>query len=588
MTPAARAQLAPSLPAAKGRRRPSSVGSRQVYARSHLPDDCLFQGLSRNSAEGRAGRLRYTAGPPVATPLALPTALPKRRAAVLLAAAIAALLALGARWSLAVSPDGRQLRPRPDALEYVAAAQSIAQNGTYFLQIGDVQVRPRYPPGWPLILAGALRLGVPPEALWRVSGLFAAAQSALVALAAGLLCARMAGERDRWARLAPAAAALLAGAAWALAPAAVEVGRTAVSDQPAVFLASLSLLATGAWIAGSRSRAWPLALLGGLAFGAACGVRPIQAFAIAPGIAALLVYGWRRRVTASTALAWGLGAAVFPLIVIALLSRSGIPIANWSDYRLWVPQRFAGATPTFSLAHAVHGNEELTPGIAGARASHLEIGLRVLTGLPGLQEHHYLGRVWPLLGWFCLFVLLGRFARGHPGVATAAWTVGLVTLAHLVIFSSYFYPAGRFYLLVLVAPIVALAAAIGWLLSAPRWRIVAVAAMLFWPALAAAQFQDFRSGPRTNWPDEPTRTAFRRWVRWSDQTRSQRVIPFDPVHGQALGLFRPAVVGRIRDWGLLPESQHVRRLRASGVLDYQSFRIDRKVTGYEPPAPPAE
>ncbi|MBV8199681.1 MAG: hypothetical protein JOZ15_03560, partial [Acidobacteria bacterium] len=110
-----------------------------------------------------------------------------RRMRVFVAAALVLLvapLALAARWRWAATSDGRQLRPRPDALEYAAAAQAIAAEGRYYLQVGPYRVRPRYPPGWPLMLAGAVRLGVPGDRLWKVTGVFGAGLACLLALAA--------------------------------------------------------------------------------------------------------------------------------------------------------------------------------------------------------------------------------------------------------------------------------------------------------------------------------------------------------------------------------------------------------------------
>src|ERR1700694_5879364 len=110
-----------------------------------------------------------------------------RRNRCLAAAAVVvrvAPLALAARWRWAETPDGRQLRPRPDALEYAAAAQAIATEGRYYLQVGLYRVRPRYPPGWPMVLAVAVRLGIAGDQLWRVAGVFGAGLASVLALLA--------------------------------------------------------------------------------------------------------------------------------------------------------------------------------------------------------------------------------------------------------------------------------------------------------------------------------------------------------------------------------------------------------------------
>jgi hypothetical protein len=261
---------------------------------------------------------------------------------------VVAGVALAARWGWAVVPDGRQLRPRPDALEYAAGAQAIAAEGRYLLQVGPYRVRPRYPPGWPLVLALAVRLGVPGEGLWRVSGLFGAGLAGLLALTAagavwrlrtardaegqrdagtrrdadigaigrppavegwrdpgtGLTSRLRAGTDHRAAAAGALAAGLLAGLGWALAPVAVAAGRVALGDEPAVFVAAVLVIATfyglgapGA-AGGHRATGWPARLAaaaGGLAFGLLAGMRPASALLFAPAVLILVLHGWRLR-----------------------------------------------------------------------------------------------------------------------------------------------------------------------------------------------------------------------------------------------------------------------------------------------------
>ena len=79
---------------------------------------------------------------------------------LLLLAVLVVPVALWARWHGSPEAQAPFFHPRPDALEYAASAQSIAQTGRFFLQVGPYRVRPRFPPGWPLLLAPAVRLGV--------------------------------------------------------------------------------------------------------------------------------------------------------------------------------------------------------------------------------------------------------------------------------------------------------------------------------------------------------------------------------------------------------------------------------------------
>src|SRR5262249_35715402 len=99
---------------------------------------------------------------------------------VLLALACAMALALAARWSWGAKGEGPAFRPQPDALEYAASAQALAQTGRYFLQVGPLQSPPHYSPGWPGMLSAALRLGTDPKRLWFVTGSFGALLCALI------------------------------------------------------------------------------------------------------------------------------------------------------------------------------------------------------------------------------------------------------------------------------------------------------------------------------------------------------------------------------------------------------------------------
>ena len=69
-------------------------------------------------------------------------------------------LALAVRWGGNAELKGSRFHPWPDTVEYAAEAQALARSGQVFLQIGPYRARPRYPPGWPLLIAAAVRLGV--------------------------------------------------------------------------------------------------------------------------------------------------------------------------------------------------------------------------------------------------------------------------------------------------------------------------------------------------------------------------------------------------------------------------------------------
>jgi len=434
-----------------------------------------------------------------------------RRRRVLEAVALVALvapLALAARWRWAASPDGRQLRPRPDALEYAAAAQAIAAEGRYYLQVGPYRVRPRYPPGWPMVLACAVRLGVGGDQLWRVTGLFGAALACLLALVAAGAVWRLAGgaaATTTGARAAGGAlaAGLLAGLGWALAPLAVAVGRVALADEPAALVACLLLLGTGMAAAATR---WPApAALGGASFGLLAAMRPASALLFAPAALVLAAGGWRAhggRWLLRRAAVWAAAAAVVPLLVAGLLWRSQLSPWRWSGYALWAPRWYADAGVTYNLRYALRGNDDFERGSGARPIPNLQFYAQVLLGVPGLARDSYLGQVWPALGWLAGLLLVlprpwkrrrrrpGPAAARAPGAADAAGAAddahlfrtaplapdaadtahllriaalaaGVTLAAHDVAFSLYFFPAARFVLAPLAFPLLAAAVACG-------------------------------------------------------------------------------------------------------------------------------
>lgn len=474
----------------------------------------------------------------------------------LLLAAVVIPLAVWARWNGAVEPKGARFHPWPDAVEYAAEAQALARSGQVYLQIGPHRVRPRYPPGWPLLLAPAVRLGVEGQHLWRVTALFGAGLAWLL----GFLAARATGS---------VIPGLFAGCVWALAPIAVDLGQTLMSDEPTAFVSVAALVLAGTGFLRRESNGG-LALLGGLAFGLAASMRSVAALLMVPPLAVFLLGGLRhlgsRALLRRTAL-WALGAVVFPALVILIQVRSGWPPLQWSGYSFWMPARFEKLSSAFGLDHALKPDTTFRHEVQGRPVSHLELAARVLLGIPGLGKRHYLGLLWPLLGWLAaipLFRIARRRWETAPWIALALllWTAG-----HVAVFSLYFYPASRFYLGPLALCLVLLACGLGPILGTRRWKIPAGVAAALILLLTAQAFAELRSEPApTSLRRERTRAKFTRWLEIGDEKRARRTMPFDPVHAQALGLLTPEVAAQVRSWGELPDTVHVRRLRANGAL----------------------
>jgi hypothetical protein len=482
--------------------------------------------------------------------------------------------AIAARWQGSAKAGGPRFHPRPDALEYVAAAQAVAQSGRIYLQVGPLQVRPRYAPGWPLLLAAALRSGVKGPDLWRVTGLFGAALALLLAAVASsaVLALAPAAEEGKPPYAAALAAGLTAGWIWALAPIAVGVGRTALSDEPAALAAVASLVFSGiGFLAAGPRRATLPAMVGGLALGLAATLRPICAALLIPPLAILLAAALRKaglRPLLPRAAAWTLGAAVFPAAAMLLLYRSGLSPWEWSGYAFWLPERYGRISDTFRLLYALVPDESFRLG-GSEPMSHLGVALRVLLGLPGLRVHHQLGLVWPILGWLAALPIVAAARR--RGAALTPWiaaALALWTFAHIALFSLYFYPASRFYLapLALCTALFATTCGLGLARSGLRSRLPSALAALIVLGLTLQGWAELQRARQPRRRDERTWSRFERWRSRSDAERAGRALPFDPLHAQALGLLTPEVVGSIHEWGTLPPTVHVRRLQDLRLL----------------------
>jgi 4-amino-4-deoxy-L-arabinose transferase-like glycosyltransferase len=519
-------------------------------------------------------------------------------------AAVVFATALAARWRWGANLDGPNFQPKPDAVEYAASAMALVQTGRFYLQVGPVQAEPHYSPGWPSAIAAALELGTDPQQVWRLTGLLGAALAVALAAAAGWTARALSpapAGRAFWGGM---VAALLAGIGWALAPCAVAVGRTLLSDEPAAFAAVSSLLlllgglartpATGTCaevsagdpdsrgaaplVRGGRPALWYCAA--GLAFGITTAFRPVEGALLAvPEL--LLVAGTIRKLRSPRSwlpllACWCGGAAMPALGVDALLMRSGRSPLAWTGYDYWWPSGPGHLLDAFSWRNAWTPEPMLA-----------------LLGLPGLPADWYLGPVWPLLGWLAalwLWTVIRARSRRDPRRQFLLWALAalaLWTVARVVLFACYFATAARFFLPAQAVVLLALAAGIGLATAGggsgggPRRRriggtgvggvagvagvagLVGAACLL---VLLVASFVSFSRHVDLSAGRTRTYRAFNRWIQLSDEERARAEVPFDPLDAQALGLLDPDIVADIHQWGELPATYHVRRLRKKGLL----------------------
>lgn len=331
--------------------------------------------------------------------------------------------------------EGRDLKPRPDALEYGLGAAALAERGRYALTIAGVDFPPRYPPGFPLLAAPFVAAsGGDPSAAATAACAFGVAAAPATALLAHLAAGPV--------------AALAAGLIVALSPAAVDGTVLAMSEGASMLLWALALLAAAAvlWRQPQCARLAP-ALACGAAIGAALLVRYTNAALLLPP---LLLLATRHRLRPGRgALAALLVAVPAAACLAALLAYHAHTFGSPSHdgYRFWVPKLYANRELLFSAAYAFRPLPLFTDG-------HLAVYGGELLGLRGTL----------FTPWLALLALLGvvRAALLCRGCAVARLTLlaalvaaPLVFLFHLV----YAWQDPRFLLPLL--PLAALLAGAG-------------------------------------------------------------------------------------------------------------------------------
>src|SRR5262245_56083048 len=84
--------------------------------------------------------------------------------------------------------EGRDSKPRPDALEYGLGARSLAESGRLELTIGGARYPLRYPPGFPALVAPYVAAaGNDASTAWRAAFVHGVAAVPVTALAGHLV-----------------------------------------------------------------------------------------------------------------------------------------------------------------------------------------------------------------------------------------------------------------------------------------------------------------------------------------------------------------------------------------------------------------
>jgi 4-amino-4-deoxy-L-arabinose transferase-like glycosyltransferase len=333
------------------------------------------------------------------------------------------------------------IRPAPDAVEYAVTAQRLAQGMSFALSLPGREAPPRYPFGFPALLA---------PAYWLPSATLQTGFYGVIAFGvAGVLLVYLLG-RQLYGR----GAGLLAALIFLLLPQSLTWSHAIMSEMATVTLVALAALLL--WQASGEATArLRLALLlgAGLVAGLAILVR-LTSVVLVVALAVGVVAGIRpRRVWPGALLALGVGPAL-ALVALAAYDRATFGSVTGTGYRHWVPEWYASPGTTFSLAYAFR-----RPALQGDPAAppdlpNLAYYARSLTGQ--LPAHTSLF----LTSGFCVLALIGAFAlltdRRSQARALVAFgaTLGALTCALSAV---YFFPDVRF--LAPLAPLSALAVA---------------------------------------------------------------------------------------------------------------------------------
>ena len=483
-------------------------------------------------------------------------------------------LVLALRWGPLAGNWGEQLTPWPDAAEHVAGAQAIAESGNYFLQLGPWRVQPRYPPGFSLLLAPALRAGLPGDQAWRLGALFEWGIVLLLAVGTMALTRRFApladpGRRRRAGRWAGAGAA----ATWLLSPIAATQGSFVVSDQPTLLVVLLGGLAMARGAAGQTPAASLWWAASGLLIGLAAAMRVIEGVitlvALAPVVWVFARRAGGRR--AAAALPSFVAAAAIPAALTCwLLARTGFAPTRWSTYAIWEPWSSYSFGRMFRWLHLTHGSlwvvdaEGVSRGLPNGR-----VVTQVLAGWPGLSEFHYVGFLWPALGAAAAVWGARALRRIEPGLGPWCLALGLYVVLHLATALFFVWPLPRLLLGVFLIQTLAFWAAVaaafarGEKALRPIAFLAALAVLTSGVALLVGRAQGYAPFDEEN---QATRRAVADWLARQPDASPRDKVPFDSVRAHALGLLSADQLARVSVWGSLRESWHFGVLRRHGFV----------------------
>jgi 4-amino-4-deoxy-L-arabinose transferase-like glycosyltransferase len=328
-------------------------------------------------------------------------------------------------------------RPPPDAVEYAVTAQRLASFDSYALPMLGRHYPPRYPFGFPALLA---------PAYWLPGATLANGIYAVVAYGVLGVVLTYAVGRLLWGR----SVGLVAAVALLLLPQYPGWSHAIMSETATVALvaASALLLCLAEDAGGGRRRLVLLAGLGGVA-GLAILVRLANVVLPLALVVALVAVRRPRQELARGVLAFGAGPAV-ALVGLAVYGLATFGSVLGTGYRYWVPKWYAAPGQAFALVYAFAAPAPLGDPAAPAGLPNALYYARSVLGL--LPERSSLFLTVELCALACVGAVSIARDRRQPVRACAVFA-GLFSTLTLGLYAVYFVRDVRF-----LAPLAPLAA----------------------------------------------------------------------------------------------------------------------------------
>ncbi len=324
------------------------------------------------------------------------------------------------------------LGPMPDAGEYAMSARNLAHLRGFVIELLGREYPPRYPPGFPLLLA---------PVFWLPGATLANAIHIVAAFAVVAVVLTHALAR----RLGGPVAGLLAAGALLLRTEFVDWSHQVMTETATIAVATAIPVLLHRRARPDNGRQHSVLVVIGLLCGAAILLRHANVVFVPAVAAALLIDPRVRTRPWQSAIALGAGP-VLALAALALYDHVTFGSVARTGYHYWVPYWHTSLAKTFSLGYAAHQPGAAALGPFGGSANLVYYGAYLVSNVSS--------------AWFAFAAIWGAVVlvrRGNAEALSVVVYAGALTTFLYVTYALYFYQSGRF-----MAPLIGVfAAALG-------------------------------------------------------------------------------------------------------------------------------